>query len=82
VTWQPGRTGTKTLLERYGDQLLCVRYRDDEARQRRLTPVASIVEEAPWHPECAARNGAVIVGVRVGVQEVSLQRRVKLAGGR
>jgi len=40
------------------------------------------VEEVPWRPERAARKGAETVGVRVDVQEVSLQRQVKLAGGR
>ena len=82
VTLQPGQKGTKKLLAQYGHQLVCVRYRDDEASQRRLKPVELIVEETPWRPEGAARRGAVMVGIRVGLQEVSLQRQVKLAGGR
>jgi len=82
VTLQPGQQGTKKRCDRYGDQLVCVRYRYDAARQRRLKTVELIVEEVPWRPERAARKGAETVGVRVDVQEVSLQRQVKLAGGR
>ena len=39
VTLQPGQKGTKKLLAQYGDQLVCVRYRDDSARRRRLKTV-------------------------------------------
>ena len=55
VTLQPGQKGTKKLYDRYGDQLVCVRYRYDAARQRRLKTVELIVEEVPWRPERAAR---------------------------
>jgi len=82
VTLQPGQTGTKKLVAQYGDQLVCVRSRDDEGRQRRLKTVEVSVDETPWRPQRTASKGAVLVGVRVGLQEVSLQRQVKLAGGR
>ena len=82
VTLPPGQKGTKTLVAQSGHQLVCVRSRYDEAGQRRLKTVELIVEETSWRREHAARQGAVMVGVRVGVQEVSLQRKVNLAGGR
>jgi hypothetical protein len=82
VTLQPGQKGTKKRCDRYGAQLVCVRDRDDAARQRRLKTVELIVEEGPWHPGCTARRGSETVGVRVTFPEVSWQRQVKLAGGR
>ena len=82
VTLQPGQKGTKKLHDRHGAQLVCVRYRYNAARQRRLKTVELIVEEVLWRPERATRKEAETVGVRVNVQEVSLQRQVKLAGGR
>jgi hypothetical protein len=82
VTLQPGQKGTKKLHDRYGDQLVCVRYRYDAARQRRLKTIELIVEEVPWRPQRATRKGAEMVGVRVAVHEVALQRQVKLVGGR
>ena len=33
-TLLPGQAGTRELLRRYGDQLVCVRYRYDKARQQ------------------------------------------------
>ena len=74
VTLQPGQKSTKKPHDQYGDQLVCVRYRYDEAQQRQLKTVELIVEETPWRPERAVRKGAEVVGVRVAFQEVSLQR--------
>jgi hypothetical protein len=82
VTVRPGHTGTKHLCDPYGDPLVCVRSRDDEARQRRLNTVEVMGDETPWHPQRTASKGAGRVGVCVGRQEVSLQRQVTLAGGR
>ena len=42
---KPGQKGTKRLTEKYGDSLLCVRYRYDEKRGVRLKTVEIIVEE-------------------------------------
>lgn len=47
---QPGQPGTKKLVARYGETLLCVRYRYDFAGQRRLKTVELVVEEAVWQP--------------------------------
>ncbi|MGH8071734.1 MAG: hypothetical protein ACRERE_42165 [Candidatus Entotheonellia bacterium] len=82
VILQPGQKGTKKLLAQYGEQLVCGRSRYDATRPRRLKTVEWIVEETPWHPARGVSKGVEIVGVRVDVQEVSLQRQVKQAGGR
>ena len=39
------------ILERYGEQLACVRYRYDEQRRKRFTTVEIIVEES--RPSCS-----------------------------
>ena len=44
-TIHPGQRGAKKLLTQYGDRLVCVRYRYDEQRQKRLKTVELIVEE-------------------------------------
>ena len=44
---KPGQNGTKRLVEKYGDTLLCVRYRYDELRGVRLKTVEIIVDEKP-----------------------------------
>ena len=49
LTLQPGRPGTKRLLDEYGDRLVCVRYRYDDVLHRRLKTVELVVEDVPWH---------------------------------
>lgn len=71
---KPGAPGTKRLVERFGDALLCVRYRYDPQRNCRLTTVELIVEERPEKPEKTA-------WIRVSYNETELRLRVKEAGG-
>ena len=48
LTLEPGANGTKRLVERYGERLVCVRYRYDAERRRRIKTVELIEEEADW----------------------------------
>jgi hypothetical protein len=61
----PGQKGAKSFLERYGEKLICVRYRYDEQRRNRFTTVEIIVEESGWSPP----EKPEIVGLRVEFQE-------------
>ncbi len=45
ATLVPGQNGTKRLYKKYGDQLVCVRYRNDKARQKRLKTIELIIDE-------------------------------------
>lgn len=71
---KPGDPGTKRLHERYGDRLLCVRYRIDPDSGRRFTTVELVVEERTGPP-------AKEVWVRIGYDETDLRHRIKNAGG-
>ncbi|MDQ2996179.1 MAG: hypothetical protein M3R61_03870 [Chloroflexota bacterium] len=79
VKLRPGQRGTKQWLAKYGDRLVCVRYRYDAQQQKRYTTVEVIVAEGPWTPPTPAP--ATIVGVRVAWGEAALARQVKAAGG-
>lgn len=70
----PGTPGTKRLQERYGDKLLCVRYRIDPETGRRFTTVELVVEERSGPP-------AQAVWVRVGYGETALRQQIKESGG-
>jgi hypothetical protein len=61
LTLQPHQRGAKQLLAKYGDRLVCVRYRYDFEQKRRLKTVELIVEECHWIPETKGEN----VGRRV-----------------
>ena len=78
----PGQKGTKKLHEQFGDRLLCVRYRYDDQLRKRFKTVELIVEETAWTPPARLLAANTIVGVRVELAEVQLQRKVKQAGGK
>ena len=80
-TLRPGQRGTKRLVAIYGDRLVCVRYRYDRERQKRVTTVEIVHEEVDWTPKPPYANDAV-VGVRIDLNERDLQRAVKAVGGK
>ena len=80
---RPGQRGTKKLMEEYGDRFVCVRYRYDPIRKRRLKTVELIVEKMHRKPE--SYEGVVPdirTGIRIDIQETELRRVVKEAGGK
>lgn len=81
LTLHPEQRGAQQLRAQYGEQLVCVRYRYDEERQRRLKTVELIVEEKPWTPPGPRRTEQQAVAVRVAAPEVALRTQVKRAGG-
>jgi hypothetical protein len=44
---KPGEKGTRRLVDRFGDNLLCVRYRYDDIRDMRIKTAEIIVDEKP-----------------------------------
>ena len=82
LTLRPGQSGTKKLLERYGERLVRVRYLYDRQAGRRLKTVELIVEAVPWRPRSRhpRRRDDEIVAVRIGFQETDLRERAKRLG--
>ncbi len=84
----PGQRGTKKLIQTYGDQLVCVRYRYDEERKKRYKTVELIVDEIPWvrNNGQAKLKGSLIsdkiVSVKIEYGERDIRSRVKEAGGK
>ena len=70
----PQAPGARRWAATYGENLVCVRYRVDPERQRRLTTVEFVVDEAPT-------LSSVRVGVRVAWGEKELARSVRAVGG-
>lgn len=78
----PGQPGTKKLMERYGESLLCVRYHDDPAGKRRLKTVELVVAETPWQPVVEEIPLLQIMRVWLPYDEMDLLDSVKAAGGK
>ncbi len=77
-TIQPGEMCSKQLHQKYGERLVCVRYRTDQLLQKRYTTVELIVDEKPL----PGPRRAMMSWVKVNFDEVELRGRVKAAGGR
>ncbi len=82
VKLKPGQKGTKKLVARYGDSLICVRYRYDAEKRKRLKTVEIIVEEEDWTPPPAKYPDSSLVPLRIGFKEKSLQEKAKALGAR
>lgn len=78
---KPGQRGTKRLVDQYGENLVCVRYRYDEQRKKRIKTVELAIEEVSWEPEINHHAENPTVGVRVGPEEKDVQNELRKAGG-
>jgi hypothetical protein len=75
---KPGQKGAKKLTARYGDKLVCVRYRYDEKRHKRFTTVELIVDELLWLPTVKKDP---VVYLKAKRTEVKIHDMIKSAGG-
>ena len=69
--------GTKKLARRFGDDLVCVRYRQDAGAGQRYTTVEIVVDAGPMP---ADKRLPAQVHVRIALNEQALQRTVKQNG--
>lgn len=78
---KPGEPGTHNLLKRFGERLVCVRYRHDPVRHKRYKTAEIIVAEEDWQPpngdtpqsESMQTQQPRHVGVRIAYQERELR---------
>ena len=82
LTLHPHQHGAKQLRERYGERLVCVRYRYDETTKERWKTVELIVEKSVWEPPTLKWQADTLVAVQVEAQEREVRQRVKAAGGK
>jgi len=79
---QPGQAGTKSLLEKYGDNLVCVRYRYDNEQQKMFKTIEIIIDRKPWQPKIKKIPPKEIMNIRIAYEEVEIRKQVKAAGGK
>jgi hypothetical protein len=82
LTLRPGQPGTRKLVERYGERLVCVRYVYDQASGKRHKTVELIVESVPWQPRPRAlrRRDEDIVAVHIAWRDIDRRERAKRLG--
>jgi hypothetical protein len=82
---KPGQKGTKALSEKYGDALVCVRYRYDEASRTRIKTVELIVDKKELTPSRKKQQNIedeALVLVRIAYGERQLGKMARNSGGR
>jgi hypothetical protein len=82
---KPGQKGTKALLEKYGDALVCVRYRYDEASRTRIKTVELIVDKKELTPSRKKQQkieDETVVPVRIQYGEKELGKMARSSGGK
>jgi len=81
---KPGQNGTRKLLRKYGERLVCVRYRYDERTRQRYKTVELIIDTVPWQPPVQhariKRDDYTPVFIKISYSEQALRKRVKAAG--
>lgn len=82
LTLQPHQDGAKELREQYGERLVCVRYRYDEATKERWKTVELIIEKCAWEPSQPKWQNDTVVTLQVAGSERDVRQRVKTAGGK
>ena len=82
LTLHPDQDGAKQLRDRYGERLVCVRYRYDETKKQRWKTVELIIEKREWEPLMPRGQADTLVAIQVAAQEREVRQQVKAAGGK
>ncbi|NOY58884.1 MAG: hypothetical protein GXO75_08105 [Calditrichaeota bacterium] len=77
-----GQPGTQKWQKKFGDSLVCVRYKYDVDEHRKIKTVELVVEDEPWQMDKERTPANKLIGLQVFYGETSLGRLVRAAGGR
>ena len=85
-TLRPGYRGTARLLRKYGERLVCVRYRFDPERNKHVTTVEIVVDERDATGEHVSSGDQIPISqksvvVRIDLHETELRDQAKQANG-
>jgi len=74
--------GTKKLVQEYGDKLICVRYRYDYERKRKLKTIELIIDEGALVSNSSKIPMNKIMQLKVKYGEINMGKLIRAAGGR
>ena len=69
-------------LKKYGDDLVCVRYRADPENKRKLKTVEVVIEQSFIPGNYEALPLDKLISIRIEIKEGELRKKVRAAGGR
>ena len=79
---RPGDPGTKKTVEKFGDRLVCIRYRYDQQKQIRYKTAEIILEEKSWKLNEQRIPANKLLKIRIGKFETTIRALVKSYGGK
>jgi hypothetical protein len=82
LIFKPGQPETKSLVKKYGDALLCVRFKYDAEKLQRLKTVELIVERTEWTPPAPRYSEDSLVYLHIEATDMSRRLQAKKTGGR
>lgn len=82
LSLKPGQRGTKSLATKYGEDLVCVRFRYDTAKRQRLKTVELVIERIEWEPPPKKFSVDTVVALKIEGYETELRKKVKASGGK
>jgi hypothetical protein len=71
---QPGQAGALKLARRFGDSMVCVRYRQDAGQTHRYTTVELVIDDAPIQ---RSKREQELVAVFIDFKDVQTQRAAR-----
>ena len=81
-TLLPGQPGTKKYIEKYGKDLICVRYKYDHKEKIKYTTVELVIDKSTIRQYRQRININKIMPLKVGYEEIYIRKLVKQAGGK
>ena len=82
LTLKPGQHGTKSLTKKYGDDLICVRFRYDPETQQRLKTVELVVERSDWTPPSPRFTNDTLIPLRIAATNMTIRTKAKATGAK
>ena len=79
---KPGQRGTKSLTDKYGEDLVCVRYRYDPETRQRLKTIELVIERTDWEPPPEKLSADMVLALRIEGYETEQRKQVKAVGGK
>lgn len=80
-TLYTGQAGTKKWQKKYGERLICVRYKYDIEHETKMITVELEEETQPWKRNTENIPKNKIVRIRVNYGEIEIGRKVRTFGG-
>jgi hypothetical protein len=79
-TIKAGKRGTIKYVDKYGPDLLYVRYYYDWEKRKRITTVELVLDRKKWEPKKIPPKTKV--KLKVGREEIGIQKKIKEKGGK